>query len=541
MFNTPALAEREQGTQSAENSGFAGGFERESRNYHYNTLLKSLLAGYWEWDLASNHFFASPSLKSLLGMAPRGAVSVHGRCPEFISENDTRRWRQAVTRLITDRRSEGVEEDAIACVDADGNERPTHLRMCVIDRDNGGVPVRIGGCFLDLGTLLPEKEKTAEHDDTAAGPIKFISAVSHEIRTPLMSILGTTQLLREENPRDDQVENLEALRFAGSALLSLVNDILDLSKVEIGNLVLEENEFSVESISSSVLDAFSFQKRRKAIELTLEIEEGLPATVRGDANRLSQMLFNLVGNAVKFTEDGEVRVRISPVSTAGGKTTLRFEIADTGIGIDQEHMHDLFEPFGKASSSTGRVYGGTGLGLAITKRLAEMQGGTISCKSTRGKGTAFSLEIPYKGVERKNTSHQWQNPFRFRPLRGRVLLVEDNPVIAKITRKFLEKWCVEVHHAASGENGLAAFEEQSFNLILMDLQLPGMSGWETARRIHETNIDTNGRVPVITMTASVPENSRARLCEYGIDDLLLKPVHPQRLYQIVAQHLPVRA
>lgn len=541
MLNTSVFAERESGASSGEYTGFPGGFERESRNYHYNALLKSLLAGYWEWDLASNHFFASPSLKSLLGMAPRGAISVEGRCPEFISETDTRRWRQAVTRLLTDRRSEGVEEEAIACVDAEGNERSTHLRMCVIDRDNGGVPVRIGGCFLDLGTLLPESKQRADTDESATGPIRFISAVSHEIRTPLMSILGTTQLLREENPRDDQVENLEALRFAGSALLSLVNDILDLSKTEIGNLVLEENEFNVEAIASSVLDSFSFQKRRKAIELTLEIEEGIPATVRGDANRLSQMLFNLVGNAVKFTKRGEVRVRVASVSSAGGKATLRFDVADSGIGIDPEHMEDLFEPFGKASASTGRVYGGTGLGLAITKRLAEMQEGTISCKSTRGKGTVFRLEIPYKGVEHKNTAHQWQNPFRFRPLSGRVLLVEDNPVIAKITRKFLEKWCVDVLHAASGEHGLAAFEEQNFDLVLMDLQLPGMSGWETARRIRETNTTMGAHVPVITMTASVPENSRERLSENGIDDLLLKPVHPQRLYQIVAQHLPVRA
>ena len=540
MFNPSAFAQTESGIPSINTIGITGGFERESRNYHYNALLKSLLAGYWEWDLASNHFFASPSLKSLLGMAPRRAVSVHGRCPEFISANDTRRWRQAVTRLLTDRRSEGVEEASITCVGTGGNKRSTHLRMCVIDRDHSGVPVRIGGCFLDIGTMLPSE--TTESDSTAATePLKFISAVSHEIRTPLMSILGTTQLLREENPRDDQVENLEALRFAGSTLLSLVNDILDLNKAEAGNLVLEENEFNVESIASSVLDSFSFQKYRKMIDFALEIEKGLPVTVRGDANRLSQMLFNLVGNAVKFTENGEVSVRVAEASSTAEKSTVRFEVSDTGIGIDPEHMQDLFAPFGKASARTGCKYGGTGLGLAITKRLAEMQGGRISCNSVPGEGTVFRLDIPYKRIESQGTSHQWQNPFRFRPLRGRVLFVEDNAVIAKITRKFLEKWRIDVHHAGSGESGLAAFEKQAFDLVLMDLQLPGMSGWETARLIRRMSEETGVSVPIITMTASVPENSRTRLRENGIDDLLLKPVHPQRLYQMIAQHLAVRA
>lgn len=528
----------EEGFDSRTGDRFVGGFERESRNYHFNALLRSMLGGYWEWELASNHFFASPSLKSLLGMRSRGAVNVDGRCPEFIAAEDTRRWRQAVTRLLTNRRGDSVEETKITCLDAKKGNRPTLLRMCVIDRDTRGTPLRLGGCFLDFGAIAGEQTETQKPE--AGGPMKFISAVAHEIRTPLMSILGTTQLLREENPRDDQVENLESLRFAGSTLLSLVNDVLDLSKVEIGKLVLEESEFSIESIASSVLDSFSFQKRRKALSFPLEIKEGIPPTVLGDPNRLSQILFNLVGNAVKFTERGTVRVRVAPVTADAEKVTVRIDVSDTGMGIAKEHMSDLFEPFGTASAKTGRVFGGSGLGLAITKRLIEMQGGRITCESSCGRGTVFSVEIPYKVPDPKNGNRRWQNPFRFRALSGRVLLVEDNPVIAKIARKFLEKWQIDVRHSPTGEEALEEIQKQDFDIALMDLQLPGISGWETSRRIREMEDGSGKRLPIITMTASVPENSRERMRENGIDDLLLKPVHPQRMYQMLARHLSVR-
>lgn len=530
----------------------AGGFERESRNFLFNNLLKGMLAGYWEWDLSQNHFFASPSLKSLMGLPKRQSVELINRCPEFILAEDGRKWRSMATTLMSSRRTDSLEQGDFRCRHSDGRVLHLRLRMCVLERDTMGPPLRLGGCFMDVTDAVqsqpaedaPEKRSRSQEAVEEAryyNRAEFISAISHELRTPLMSIVGTTHLLIEENPRSDQKEHLDALSFASSTLLSVVNDILDFGKLEIGSLAFEKVEFSPESIAQSVLESFNYKRKEKNIELLLKMEPGLPASLLGDASRLSQILFNVVGNAIKFTREGKVVLHVRAGETSEKEQKIRFIVEDTGIGIPEWHLDKIFEPFSELSTTTGRTFGGTGLGLAITKKLVQLQKGTIRCESAVGRGTTMVIEIPYGRIANEASAPPKGGAFEYPLLAGRILVAEDNAVIAKITCKFLEKWGIETSLVSGGEKALEAVINGDFDLVLMDLQMPGMDGYETALRIRHLADRRKARTPIVCITAAAQDEVKKRLFAVGMDDYLIKPVNPHRMYEKVARYLPVAA
>ena len=359
--------------------------------------------------------------------------------------------------------------------------------------------------------------------------------MSHEIRTPMNAVIGLTHLLLQENPRQDQLDNLQTLKFSAENLLSLINDILDFSKIEAGKIEFEKISFKLIDLVNSIKHSMQYKAEEKGIKLKLEVDEGIPANVKGDPTRLAQVLNNLVSNAVKFTSKGYVKVSIRNLGQDGEGIKLRFSVRDTGIGIPEKKLSSIFESFSQASSSTTREYGGTGLGLAITKKLLELCGSTIEVKSKENVGTEFAFDLR---LELPDSSEKVAKTYVTEDLAeqnwsGNILLAEDNKVNVKIACKFLKKWGLEVDVA---ENGLVAVElakNKKYDLVLMDLQMPVMDGYEATKRIRGMYPD----IPIIALTASALLEVKAEAIAAGMSDYASKPFNPTELRKKINQFL----
>ncbi|MEO1438618.1 MAG: ATP-binding protein, partial [Bacteroidota bacterium] len=302
---------------------------------------------------------------------------------------------------------------------------------------------------------------------------EFLSTMSHEIRTPMNSVIGMTNLLLEEDPKETQIENLTTLKFSAESLLALINDILDFSKIEAGKIVFEKTVFNPATLVKNILNALRLKAADNGIDLRLNLDEHLPEGIIGDPTRLSQILINLTNNAIKFTPEGHVEVSVRTIEKDSNTARLYFSVKDTGIGISEEKQRTIFDSFTQASEDTTRKFGGTGLGLSITKQLIELQGGRVQVESVveEGSNFFFTLEFPVgklKAKTKTSASIKQTNP---EILKGkRVLLVEDNQVNVLVASKFLKKWDIEISVANNGQQAVDAVKEHGYDLILMDLQ-----------------------------------------------------------------------
>ncbi|GIV34604.1 MAG: hypothetical protein KatS3mg031_2139 [Chitinophagales bacterium] len=363
---------------------------------------------------------------------------------------------------------------------------------------------------------------------------QFLSMVSHELRTPMNAVIGLTNLLLEENPRPDQAENLKILRFSANNLLALINDILDLSKIEAGKLDIAPKEFELNQVLSLIRQTHGIRAKQKNLELILQVSDSIPAVLIGDDFRLSQILNNLVSNAVKFTDQGKVQISVSGKKITDTYAELEFSVSDTGIGIPADKLPHIFEAFSPASMHTNRIYGGTGLGLAITRKLIELQGGSITVHSEAGKGTTFTFTIPYK-VSTKKSLPRHQEVHDYSAFNSiRVLLVEDNRINQKVAVKFLKKWDAQVEIAENGQEAISKLQSDAFDLVLMDLQMPVMDGYEATRLIR-SNPDLK-HIPIIALTASAMSHEREKAFEAGVNDFICKPFVPSEFYGKIAQY-----
>lgn len=381
--------------------------------------------------------------------------------------------------------------------------------------------------------LLNEKLLIAVNEANIAAQSKsdFLSTMSHELRTPLNSVIGMAELLSDELTSPEQEENLKILNFSAASLHTLINDILDFNKLGSEKLYLESIGVNLHSLIHNICSGLRVQAKEKGLELVLEIDEELKQIpISTDPTRISQILFNLTGNAIKFTSSGNVKIQVKILDKDADKINVRFSIADTGIGINAEKMDSIFEPFTQASTSTTRNYGGTGLGLAIVKRLLTLFESSVHLESEEGKGSKFWFDISFKRNNQalENDSIGKEQLFDLNGLR--VLVVEDNPVNSLLLKKIFQKWSNIPDFARDGYEALVKVSANNYDLILMDIHMPLLDGYETTMKIRELSDKEKSTVPIIALTASVSNNLSDKIREAGMNDYLSKPYNPKELY-----------
>ncbi len=387
--------------------------------------------------------------------------------------------------------------------------------------------------------------KAAERDLVAAKEVaekaslakaQFLSTMSHEIRTPMNAVVGLTHLLLQQNPRPDQSELLQTLQFSSENLLSLINNILDLHKIEAGKVTFESVDFSPAELVAKIIQTHQFKADEKGIALRSTADPGLPAVLKGDPARLTQVLNNLISNAIKFTDAGSVTLGIGVEASAEAACTLLFSVTDTGIGIPAEKQGVIFDAFVQADADTTRKYGGTGLGLTITKRLLELQESTLQLTSRPGAGSRFYFRLQLKKGTPMQPAVCAPSRFRTDDLGTlRLLLVDDNEINVMVAAKFLQKWKITPDCAPDGLAALQRVREQTYDLVLMDLQMPVMDGFEAARRIREMG-GPYRTVPIIALTADTVAGVKEQALAAGMNDFLTKPYSPDDLYRVITRH-----
>ena len=379
-------------------------------------------------------------------------------------------------------------------------------------------------------TLINAKELAEE---STRSKEQFLANMSHEIRTPINGIMGMTHLLRQTPLNDEQSEYLEAVFFSSNNLMSIINDILDFSKIESGKLELESLEFSLEHLIKQVLQTARVKAEQKGLKLLREIDSNCPGLVKGDQLRVYQILVNLVDNAIKFTQKGEISIKVKALESKEAPIRIAFSVVDTGIGIPEEKRIKIFESFTQADSQTTRKYGGTGLGLAISKQLVNLMGGEIWVESQEGKGSHFSFDVPFeKATGKVNVAPAISTDYQIqRQLRGvRVLVAEDNPTSQLFIERLLRKWGCEIELADNGKAVINKLNRSDFDIILMDMQMPEMDGYETTQYIRSKAKPMLRMIPIIAMTAHAMGGEAEKCVQMGMDDYISKPFQPQQLY-----------
>lgn len=401
---------------------------------------------------------------------------------------------------------------------------------------NNNLRARANDLLQNKNTELVTAKENAENASMAKA--QFLSTITHELRTPLYAVTGLTHLLLEESPTSNQKEHLNSLKFSGEYLLSLINNILDLNKLEAGKVNLMKSSFDLKKRISNVLVALKKSAEDKNTELHLDFDEKIPQKLIGDPLKISQVLINLIGNSIKFTENGDIWVHVSKVSEAEGEIRLKFEIEDNGEGISHENQQLIFENFTQGSVQINRKFGGTGLGLSIVKNLLTLLDSEINLKSELGKGSNFSFELEFE-VLSPAIVEELEQPItpehiNKEVLHGkRILVVEDNKINQMITRKILEKNKVVCEVADDGFLALELMKASEFDLVLMDIHMPGISGIEATTEIRKFNED----IPVIALTAVTLDEDLDEFYLNGFTDIIPKPFNTDEFFLKITKYL----
>ena len=397
--------------------------------------------------------------------------------------------------------------------------------------------------------LIEEKENAVNE---SRNKTLELAKTSHEIRTPISGILGTTKLLLETELTQEQKKLIGIIETSSQSLLTLINDILDYSKIKSDAVIFEQLPIDLQSMASEIVDILSFQAKEKNTCVDCWSEDGVPDLVEGDPLRVKQVLLNLTGNAVKFTENGEVNIRMSVIKKLKRQVIIKFEISDTGIGIPEDKLSDLFKNFVQVSTSVTKKYGGTGLGLAISKELVEKMDGEIGVNSKAGIGTTFWFTIPFynycddrqkdwPSTEKPNLKRHSEKKY-LNPAPShkdiQVLLVEDDEINMKVNSLLLDKWGYKVKTAENGKEAISMLQTNHYDVILMDIHMPEMDGLEATKAIRQAQQGRiNSEIPIIAMTANTLNEDKKTCLEAGMDDFLTKPINVEQLSSKIDQQL----
>ena len=381
-------------------------------------------------------------------------------------------------------------------------------------------------------TLKDNLRKSKEHaEELVKFKDRFLSNMSHEIRTPMNAIIGFTKVVLKTDLTAKQTEYLSAIKTSGDSLIVLINDILDLAKVDAGKMTFEKVPFRMALSISAMLHLFEIKIQEKNLTLIKEYDDKIPSVLLGDQLRLHQIILNLLSNAVKFTNDGKITVSVRLISEDEEQAVIAFSVADTGMGIEDDKLEKIFENFQQATSGTSRLFGGTGLGLAIVKQLVEAQGGTVSVKSKVNEGTVFSFSLVFQKTNAKTEPETELLKLNADIKNIKVLVVEDIALNQLLMKTILEDFGFEPHIAGNGKIAVEKLETGSYDVILMDLQMPEMNGFEATRHIRSI---LKSDIPIIALTADVTTVDLAKCRAVGINDYISKPVNEKLLYIKIA-------
>ncbi|MBR10296.1 MAG: hypothetical protein CMP48_21725 [Rickettsiales bacterium] len=381
--------------------------------------------------------------------------------------------------------------------------------------------------------LMNAKEKAEQASKSKAD---FLSTMSHEIRTPMNGLSGTIDYLLDENPRQDQIDSLKLMRHSCESLLVILNDILDLSKIEEGHVEFDQREFSLREVCQHIMSTYTQRAEQKSIKLNLDLKDNVPDLLIGDPVRLSQILNNLVSNAIKFTLHGQVELKVQLLDESNSKAKLRLTVQDTGIGIAKGNIDKIFDRFTQVHDQSHNTLSGTGLGLSISKKLLQLVGSDLIAESELGTGSTFYFDVFFNKSEKKETKQykEENGPINLEGIK--ILLVEDNQINQIVAAKFLKKWNCEVVFADNGEQALDQVMMHEFDLILMDIQMPIMNGYQAAEAIRQMPGKLK-EIPIIALTADVLPEVREEALRVGMNDLMTKPFNADKLYQIIVEYL----
>lgn len=491
--------------------------------------------GHWEFDLKTREMFWSDQLYKLIGYDPKMDPPDVGELAKFIFEEDFEHWNTTLQKCFKDGEPYIITTRVI---------NPFQGIVWLEFRGrglfdlNGEKIIKLRGTIQDV-TYLKLKEIRLQKAIKEAKKLShskdlFLANMSHEIRTPLNGILGMTELLLASIITEEQRKFLKIIKNSGQSLLEIINDVLDLSKVESGLLKVNKREFVLEEMMNNLYYLFLNLAEGKGVGLHFNVDKKISYHLQGDEMKLRQILTNLIGNALKFTSEGEVVVGANVIDVHEKHLFIRFSVKDTGLGIDQEKVGDsIFQPFVQEGREGSESFRGTGLGLSISSQLAELLGGSLDYKSSIDQGAEFWFTLGFDIVEQKHsdTSVIKEGRKNLAPSELKVLIVEDNSVNRLIISKFLQRLKIEHEEAASGSEALEKIKKKNYDLVFMDLKMPILSGFETTEKIRELKLVKEPKI--VALTANAFEEDKGRCFELGMFDFLTKPVSFDRFTALI--------